>query len=71
MNTYNAIYVLLNFCVKCGCADKVIHEDDRIFGEWSSPSTIGLGHTDWTIQLALCNILFHMQYNLQKIGNSD
>ena len=19
MNTYNAIYVLLNFCVKCGC----------------------------------------------------
>ena len=19
MNTYNAIYILLNFCVKCGC----------------------------------------------------
>ena len=27
---------------------------------------MGLGHMDWTIQLALCNILLYTQYNLQK-----
>ena len=47
-----------------------MHIDDRIFGKWSSPLTIGLGH-GWTIQLTACNILFYVQNKLQKIGNSD
>ena len=47
-----------------------MHVDDRIFGEWASPLTIGLGYR-LDIQLAPCNILLYMQSKLQTNGKSD
>ena len=46
----------------------MIHEDDRIFGEWLSPSTMGLGHMDWTIQLAL---QYSSLYTIQLVKNGQ
>ena len=44
-----------------------MHIDDRIFGKWSSPLTIGLGHLlDHPV-----NVVLYIQNKLQIIGNSD